>query len=148
MAYLFWPHKQECETSVPGPKRINRLNKRPAMSEHLALYAGLFLHCPLPNFTGQTVRTSELTGNKALLVRIFFDARFAGSIIAMSVEISGFLQACSTSIVATLLAIPSRHYSGSSIEPKQSHFAVIAGSASIASAISSITRRRSICRRS
>ena len=114
MAYLFWPHKQECETSVPGPKRINRLNKRPAMSEHLALYAGLFLHCPLPNFTGQTVRTSELTGNKALLVRIFFDARFAGSIIAMSVDISGFLQACSTSIVATLLAIPSPQYSGSS----------------------------------
>jgi hypothetical protein len=49
------------------------------MSEHLALYAGLFLHCPLPNFTGQTVKASELTGNKALLVRIFFDARFAGS---------------------------------------------------------------------
>jgi hypothetical protein len=49
------------------------------MSEHLPLYAGLFLHCPLPNFTGQAVKISELTGNKTLLVRIFFDARFAGS---------------------------------------------------------------------
>lgn len=49
------------------------------MSEHLALYADLFLHCPLPYFTGQAVKTSELTCNKALLVRIFFDAKFAGS---------------------------------------------------------------------
>lgn len=63
------------------------------MSEHLALYAGLFLHCPLPNFTGQAFKTSELTGNKTLLVSIFFDARFAGSIIAMRPDISGVLQA-------------------------------------------------------
>ncbi len=76
-----------------GTKRTNRLNKRPAMSEHLALYAGLFYIVRCRMSSGRPSKPLNSRVIKLFSSGSFFDARFAGSIIAMRPDISGVLQA-------------------------------------------------------